>query len=63
MHRMVAGRLEARDPGQNAPPAKLEQLAKLLEMTSKELHKKLADEDKTFVYLKLAKQTYSWGTR
>ncbi|MCC7225988.1 MAG: penicillin-binding protein 2 [Burkholderiaceae bacterium] len=35
-----------------APPAKLEQLAKLLEMTPAELRKKLADEDKTFVYLK-----------
>jgi cell division protein FtsI (penicillin-binding protein 3) len=32
--------------------AKLEQLAKLLEMTPAELDKKLADEDKTFVWLK-----------
>jgi len=33
-------------------PAKLAKLAKLLEMTPGELEKKLADEDKTFVWLK-----------
>ncbi|MGZ5181628.1 MAG: peptidoglycan D,D-transpeptidase FtsI family protein [Ramlibacter sp.] len=33
-------------------PAKLRQLAKLLEMTPAELDKRLADEDKTFVWLK-----------
>jgi cell division protein FtsI (penicillin-binding protein 3) len=33
-------------------PAKLAQLAKLLEMPRSELEKKLADEDKTFVWLK-----------
>jgi cell division protein FtsI (penicillin-binding protein 3) len=33
-------------------PVKLRQLAKLLEMTPAELDKKLADEDKTFVWLK-----------
>jgi len=33
-------------------PAKLRQLAKLLEMPMAELDKKLADEDKTFVWLK-----------
>ncbi|MBX3658530.1 MAG: penicillin-binding protein 2 [Ramlibacter sp.] len=36
----------------NASPAQLTQLARLLEMTAGELKKKLADEDKTFVWLK-----------
>ncbi|MBX3586414.1 MAG: penicillin-binding protein 2 [Ramlibacter sp.] len=36
----------------NATPAQLTQLARLLEMSAGELRKKLADEDKTFVWLK-----------
>jgi cell division protein FtsI (penicillin-binding protein 3) len=36
----------------DAPPEKLAQLARLLEMPLPDLRKKLADEDKTFVWLK-----------
>jgi cell division protein FtsI (penicillin-binding protein 3) len=56
------------DDVQEAPPAKLKQLAKLLDMSDAELQKKL-DSDRSFVYLKrqveqdVADRSPSWASK